>query len=101
MTNIIIKNVYNDVDNTYKSLSNLINNNNSVILVADKESCTAILNQTDYQNKVNNMINEDIIERKYIQTVKNTHKTFQRFSLLEFEQTLVIWEYVSKIKSTS
>ena len=78
------------MDNTYKSLSNLINNNNSVILVADEESCTAILNQTDYQNKVNNMINEDIIERKYIQTVKNTHKTFQRFSLLEFEQTLVI-----------
>ena len=43
-TNIITKNVYNDVDNTYKSLSNLINNKNIVILAADKETCTVILN---------------------------------------------------------
>ena len=37
-TNIITKNVYSDVDNTSKSLSNLTNNKNIVILAADKET---------------------------------------------------------------
>ena len=46
-TNIINKNIY-----TYKSLSNLINNKNIVILAADKETPT--LNRTNYQIKVNN-----------------------------------------------
>ena len=78
-TNIITKNVYSDVDNTYKSLSNLINNKNIVVLAADKETCTVILNRTDYQNKVNNMINEGIAEGKYIETVDNTHKDLKRF----------------------
>ena len=46
-TNIITKNVYSDVDNTYKSLSNLINNKSIVILGADKVICTVILNWKD------------------------------------------------------
>ena len=61
------------MDKTYKSLSNLTNNKNIVILAADKETCTVILNRTDYQNKVNNVINEGIAEGKYIETVDNTH----------------------------
>ena len=61
------------MDSTYKSLSNLINNKNIVVLAADKKTCTVILNRTDYQNKVNNMINEGIAEGKYIETVDNTH----------------------------
>ena len=67
------------MDNTYKSLSNLINNKNIVVLTADKETCTVILNRTDYQNKVNNMINEGIAEGKYIETADNTHKDLKRF----------------------
>ena len=67
------------MDNTYKSLSNLANNKNIVILAADKETCTVILNRTDYQNKVNNVINEGIAEGKYIETVDNTHKDLKRF----------------------
>ena len=78
-TNIIIKNVYSDVDNTYKSLSNLLNNKNIVVLAAGKETCTVILHRMDYQNKVNNMINEGIAEGKYIETVDNTHKDLKRF----------------------
>ena len=67
------------MDSTYKSLSNLINNKNIVVLAADKETCTVILNRTDYQNKVNNMINEGIAEGKYIETVDNTHKDLKLF----------------------
>ena len=43
-TNIITRNVYSDVDNTYKSLSNLKTNDNIVVLAADKETRTVILN---------------------------------------------------------
>ena len=78
-SNTITKNIYSDDNNTYKSLSNLINNTNIVVLAADKETCTVILNRTDYQNKVNNMINEGIAEAKYIETVDNTHKHLKHF----------------------
>ena len=80
------------MNNTYKSLSNLINNKNIVILAADKETCTVILNRTDYQNKVNNMINEGITEGKYIETVDNAHKNLRCFqdllyrNLYKYEQ---------------
>ena len=72
--NIITKNVYNDVNSTYKLLRNLINNKNIVILAADKETCTVILNRMDYQNEISKMINEGIVEGKYIGTVDKTHK---------------------------
>ena len=78
-TNIITRNVYSDVFNIYKLLSNLTNNKNIVILAAEKETCTVIINRVDYQNKVNNMINESITEGKYVETVDNTHKNPKRF----------------------
>ena len=77
-TNIITKILYSDVDNTYKSLSNLINNNN-IILAADKETCTVILKRTDYLYQVNTTISEGIVAGKYIETVDNTHKHLKRF----------------------
>ena len=55
-TNIITRNVYSDVFNIYKLLSNLTNNKNIVILAAEKETCTVIINRVDYQNKVNNRL---------------------------------------------
>ena len=62
------------MNSTYKLLSNLINNKNIVILAADKETCTVILNRMDYQNEISKMINEGIVEGKYIGTVDKTHK---------------------------
>ena len=53
--------------------SNLINNKNIVVLAVDKKTYTVTLNRTDYQNKVNNLINECIDEGKYFETVDNTH----------------------------
>ena len=67
------------MEKTYKRLSNVTNNKNFVVLSVDKETCTLILNRTDYQNNVNNMINEDILEGKYIEAVDNTHKDLKRF----------------------
>ena len=65
------------MDNTYKSPSNLINNN--IISAADKETCTLTLNITDYKNKANDIINEGISERKYVETVGNACKDLKRF----------------------
>ena len=59
--------------------SNLINNKNIVVLAVDKKTYTVTLNRTDYQNKVNNLINEGIDEGKYFETVDNTHKDLKRF----------------------
>ena len=66
-------------ENTYKSLSRIINNKSIVFLATDKETCTVILNRKDYQNKVNNVINEGIAEGKHIETVDNTHKDLNSF----------------------
>ena len=55
--NIISNNIYSEKDNTVKLLSPLIKNDKIVILAADKESCTVILNKSDYIRKVNNKVN--------------------------------------------
>ena len=60
----ITKNIYNDNDETFKSLTNLRKSENIIVLSADKESCTVILNKADYVNKVNKMIDEGIASGK-------------------------------------
>ena len=79
VTNIVSNNVYRDKDNTFRLLNRLRKNENIVVLSADKESCTVILNKTDYVNKVNEMINEGISKGKYIETVDSTHKDLKHF----------------------
>ena len=53
-------NIYSEKDSTVKLLSPLIKNDKMVVLAADKESCTIILNKSDYIRKVNNIIEEGI-----------------------------------------
>ena len=57
-TNIISNNIYSEKDNTVNLPSLLIKNDKIIILVADKESCTVILNKSDYIRKNNNIIEE-------------------------------------------
>ena len=58
---------------------NLRKNENIIVLSADKESCTVILNKADYVNKVNKMIDEGIAGGKYIETSDTTHTDLKRF----------------------
>ena len=51
-------NIYSEKDNTVKLLNPLIKNDKIVILAADKETCTVILNKSDYIKKVNKIIKE-------------------------------------------
>ena len=57
-TNIISNNIYSEKDNTVKLLSPLIKSDKISILAADKESCTVILNKSNYIRKVNHIIEE-------------------------------------------
>ena len=90
VTNIVSKNVYRDKDNTFKLLNRMRKNENIVVISADKESCTVILNKTEYVNKVNAMISEGISKGKYVETVDSTHrdlKHFQDFLYRHFYKT--------------
>ena len=81
-TKKITKNIYNDHDNTFKSLTNLRKNETIIVLSADKESCTVILNKADCVNKVNKMIDDGTASGKCIETGDATHtdlKSFQDF----------------------
>ena len=53
----------------FKLLKRLRKNKNILVLSVDKESCTVILNKTDYVNKVNAMIDEGISKGEYVETV--------------------------------
>ena len=77
--NIISNNIYSEKDNTVKLLSPLIKNDKIVILAADKESCTVILNKSDYIRRVNNIIGEGIQQGKYIETIDTTQTDLNHF----------------------
>ena len=79
VTITVLNNVYRDKDNAFKLLNRLIKNENIVVISADKESCTVILNETDYVNKVNAMISEGISKGKYVETVDSTRKGLKHF----------------------
>ena len=79
-TNVLAKNIYSDKDTTFKSLNSLRKNNDIVVLAADKESCTVILNKDDYIKKVNDIIDDGIKQMKYdVETTDNTCNELKRF----------------------
>ena len=99
-TNIISNNIYSEKDNTVKLLSPLIKNDKIVILAADKESCTVILNKSDYIRKVNNIIEEGMQQGKYIETIDTTQsdlKHFQDFLYRHFKRS----EYYDQMRPVS
>ena len=72
-------NVCRDKDNTFKLLNKLRKNENVVVVSADNESCTVILNRTDDVNKVDLMTDEDISKGKCVETVDSTQKDLKHF----------------------
>ena len=79
---IFTKNVYATTDYTYKHLKRIIKDPNLVVVSGNKESCAVILNKSDYQNKMQQMINDRICDDMYKVTADNTlndRKTFKSF----------------------
>ena len=72
-------NVYQTKDKTFKSLQDIRNNENIVILSGDKDSSIVIMNKDDYINKVENMINSGIQDGKYERTTDATHNNLHNF----------------------
>ena len=64
---------------TFTSLQKLRKNKGIVILSADKECCTEILNKNDYVCKLKEMIEDGITEAKYSETSENTLFDLKRF----------------------
>ena len=78
-TNIISNNIYSEKDNTVKLLSPLTKNDKIVVLAADKETCTVILNKRDYIKKVNKIIEQGMEQGKYIETIDTTQSDIKHF----------------------
>ena len=71
-TGIFPKNVLNSKDFTYKNLKRLIQDQNIVILQRDKDSSVAIMDKSDYMQKLGNMIEEEISKGTYERTDDTT-----------------------------
>ena len=78
-TNVLAKNIYSVKDVTFKSLNSLGKNKDVVVLAANKESCTVILNKDDYIKKANNIIEDGIKQMKYIETTDDTCNELKHF----------------------
>ena len=57
---IFIRNMNNAKDHTYNNLKQLIKNKNLCILSGDKDSCIIIMNQQDYIQKLEGMLDEGV-----------------------------------------
>ena len=86
-TDIFSKNVLNSEDFTYKNLKSLIQNQNIVILQGDKYSSVVIMDKSDYTQKLEDMIEEEISKGTYERTndtALQDLKTFQDFLYRNF-----------------
>ena len=73
------KNIYDDKDNAFKSLTGLKENKDIVVLAVEKESYAVISNKYDYIEKVDDIIEDEIIHRKNVETTDNTYNELKRF----------------------
>ena len=73
---IFTKYVYATTDYTYKHLKRIIKDPNLAVISGNKESCVVIMNKSDYQNKMQQMINDGIRDGIYKVTVDDL-KTFK------------------------
>ena len=78
-TDIFINNVNNTRDYTYKNLRALIKDETTIVMKADKDSSVVMMNRKDYNEKLENMIQEGINNGTYIETVDTTLQDLKQF----------------------
>ena len=78
-TDIFTKNVHATRDCTYKHLKTLTENKDLVVLSGDKDSCLVILKRSDYDRKLQSMIDEEITNGTYAPTTDWTLTDFKKF----------------------
>ena len=82
---IFTKSVYKTTDSTYKHLKRIVNNKNLVVLSGDKESCVALIDKTDYQDKLQNLIDDGISKVAEDNTLRDL-KLFKSFLSRNFRK---------------
>ena len=70
--NVFTKNVLQTKYYTYRNLKNLVRDKNVVVMRGDKNSSVVILNKTDYIEKLENLVKEDIDKKIYTLTELQT-----------------------------
>ena len=78
-TDIFTKNVHATRDCTHKHLKTLTENKDLVVLSGDKDSCLVILKRSDYDRKLQSMIDEEITNGTYAPTTDWTLTDFKKF----------------------
>ena len=90
-TNLLSQNVYHIRDITFKETYKIRNNNNVVILPGDKDSSVIIMNRSDYTKKVVSILQQGILEGKYVKTKDDIIKELKSFQSL-------IYRHFKKLK---
>lgn len=78
-TDIFTKNIYATKDFTYHKLKNLVNNKNIAVVSGDKDSSIVIMNRSDYNDKIQQMINEGVQKGVYAPSTDTTLKDLKTF----------------------
>ena len=94
---IFTKNVYATTDYTYKHLKRIIKDPNLVVVSGDKESCVVIMNKSDYQNKLQQIINDAISDGVYKVTADNTLDDLKTCTSFLYRKFYGKYEHYEKI----
>ena len=74
---IFTKSVYRTTDYIYKHLKRIVNDTNLVVVSSDKGSCVVLTDKTDYQDKLQTMVDDDIKSVIYKVAEDNTLKDLE------------------------
>ena len=77
---IFTKNVYSTNDNTYKKLQRLMRNKDIAVIPGDKDSSVVIMDKTDYNRKLQHMIDDGIEKGIYAPTTDETLSDLRKFN---------------------
>ena len=78
-TDIFTKNIHATKDCTYKHLKTLTENKDLLVSSGYKDSCLVILKRSDYDRKLQSMIDEEITNGTYAPTTDSTLTDFKKF----------------------
>ena len=85
-TNCFAQNISHTQDYTWKTLYNLSSNPDIAVLQGDKDSTVVILRRDVYSAKIHAMIEEGLMNGKYVETTDNTISDLQNFLYRNFRK---------------
>ena len=71
--------MYTTTDNIYKHLKGIVNDKKLIVVSGDKELCVVLIDRTDYQDKLQTIVDDDIKSVIYKVAEDNTLKDLELF----------------------